>query len=187
MTQRRAGKDTDMEPFSMDSANAKNDSDPLVGGSRDVSSSSINSSKKDGDTLTKERGWFAHGLRTFMRMLIGREQLDASWQPAPTFYVKGTVFDTSIWTWGTDAGLTVVMWWLTYRILMEQSASRLQYNAAALTFLFGWSTAVGTVCHFCCGYGLNLNSKTFRFSWWLCVGSVAFVNTVLPRAGIRIC
>jgi len=125
-------------------------------------------------------------LRHFVRLLVGEKSLNAAWVRAGDKYDNDTIFCNSIWTYGTDYLLTLVMWYLMYEIHLTKINSLLKFSSALLMFLYGWSTLIGGLCHQLSGINLDLNSHAYKVMWFCCVGSVAFVNGVFGLIGVGI-
>jgi hypothetical protein len=95
-------------------------------------------------------------------------------------------FDNSIWTYGTDYGLMVVMVALTVSILRAKGDKILKRRAAGLLLSYAVSVFAGAVAHH---FFLTLESRNtiaFRLLWTLCVGTVTAAGGFMGACGSQI-
>jgi hypothetical protein len=108
-----------------------------------------------------------------------------------------TFFDNTIWTWGTDYALAVIMLYGGIQCLfVNHDASGVSnLNATrclrllSLALLTGYSASVfcGGLAHQSFDSLESLNTGSFRRLWSVCVGSVTFANTFMGMIGAEVC
>ena len=108
-----------------------------------------------------------------------------------------TYFDNTIWTWGTDYLLSVLMIYGAFKCLYATRSETGETNVIAtrpirlhaFALLFGYSISCfcGAVAHQTYLTLDSLNTPSFRALWTLCVGNVTFANTFMGMAGADIC
>jgi len=127
--------------------------------------------------------WFSVLILTLLfTVLLGRFFAPATaffsgpqlYSPAWFKYDAQTKFDDTVFTWGTDYALAMLMGYIAWRIngvKETRMSSRIKETSGALLASYSLSTFAGAVAHqFLSG---KLNTSLFRFVWKICVGSVA--------------
>lgn len=107
-----------------------------------------------------------------------------------------TLFDNTVWTYGTDYLLTVVMSVLAIVCLRtvapetcphkhEKNAASLKLRlfSASLLICYGISTLAGGWAHQHFTTVDSLNTMRFRVFWYLCVGNVSFASCYMGLIG----
>lgn len=95
-------------------------------------------------------------------------------------------FDNTIWTYGTDYALMVVMLILAGSILSSTGDELLKRRAAGLLLCYALSVAAGGVAH---QFFLTLESRNtliFRLLWTLCVGTVTAAGGFMGACGSQL-
>jgi hypothetical protein len=98
-------------------------------------------------------------------------------------------FDNTIWTYGSDYALAVIMAVLSYSILQYSRSNvsdRLCIRSASLLVLYGVSTAAGGYCHQNYTTLESRNSLSFRLLWTLCVGTVTAAPCAMGMSGTEV-
>jgi len=108
-----------------------------------------------------------------------------------------TFFDNTIWTWGTDYALTVLMLYGGIRCLVatQYTAGESNHDATrrlrflSMVLLIGYSMSV-----FCGGFAHqfydtleSLQTRSFHILWSLCVGNVTFAGAFMGMIGAEVC
>lgn len=108
----------------------------------------------------------------------------------PAFYSYHPLhhhFDNTIWTYGTDYGLFVVMSVLAYWCLTAQSgAMGLQRRAAGLLICYALSVLAGGLAHQFYTTIESRNSMAFRILWTVCVGTVTAAGGFMGSSGSQV-
>lgn len=107
--------------------------------------------------------------------------------PAGYLYdVENTHFDNTMWTYGTDYVLAVVMSivaCMCYAANSDRASLRLRTYASALLVCYAASTLAGGWAHqHYEGVGM-LNTTKFRMLWTVTVGNVAFASCYMGLIG----
>jgi hypothetical protein len=96
-------------------------------------------------------------------------------------------FDNTAWTYGTDYGLAVITATLATVLLRtghgSPAAHALVYRMAALLLLYCASVTAGGYAH---QFFLTLedrNTRAFRLTWTICVGTVCAASTAMGMCG----
>lgn len=112
----------------------------------------------------------------------------------PAFFVyddQHTKFDNTVWTYGTDYLLTVVMSILAIKCILARSdddkknqrSLRLRLYSASLLICYAISTLAGAWAHQHFTSVESLNTFRFRVFWFLCVGNVSFASCYMGLIG----
>lgn len=108
----------------------------------------------------------------------------------PAFYSYDPLwhhFDNTIWTYGTDYALAVVMGTLAYRCLRAQSeATKLKRRAAGLLICYALSVLAGGLAHQFYTTIEARNSLSFRILWTICVGTVTAAGGFMGSSGSEV-
>ena len=108
-------------------------------------------------------------------------QASYRYDPAVSF------FDNSVWTYGTDYILAVVMSILAYRCAYAGSDRVvLQRKAAGLFTCYAISVTAGGIAHQFYTTIEERNSLSFRLLWTLCVGTVTAAGGFMGACGAEI-
>jgi len=121
---------------------------------------------------------------------------------------ENTFFDNTILTWGTDLALGIIMVYAAYNCYtsvapesalvgllttqknadIDLSLSRgLRIKSAGLFICYAVSVFTGAFAHYHFTGGVDdLNSRTFRISWILCVGTVTAAGGFMGACGSEI-
>jgi hypothetical protein len=96
-------------------------------------------------------------------------------------------FDNTFWTYGTDYGLAIITAALATWLLVtghgSPAAHGLVYRMAALLLLYCASVTAGGYAH---QFFLTLedrNTRAFRVTWTICVGTVCAASTAMGMSG----
>ena len=126
--------------------------------------------------------WFPHALAP--------HAAKATYHLAVFSYDKETShFDNTVWTYGTDYGLAVIMASLaTYIVWNGRNtvSQSLCWRAASLLLLYCVSVTAGGYSH---QYFLTLESRntlSFRIWWTVCVGTVTAASTAMGMSGSQV-
>jgi hypothetical protein len=95
-------------------------------------------------------------------------------------------FDTTIWTYGTDYALAVMMTLLVVSILRFSRfnvSDKLCRRTASLLILYGISVTAGGIAHHNFETLESRNTATFRMLWTVCVGSVCGASCSMGMIG----
>jgi hypothetical protein len=95
-------------------------------------------------------------------------------------------FDNTIWTYGTDYALAVIMAGVAYSILRysrPQVSDQLCMRSASLLMLYGVSVIAGGCAHQFFTTLESRNSLAFRFLWTVCVGTVCAASCSMGMSG----
>jgi len=105
-------------------------------------------------------------------------------------YEEGiSFFDNTVWTYGTDYALAVVMFVLAASILKLSRpgvSDTLCYRSAGLLLGYCVSVLAGGYCH---QYYLSVesrNSLSFRLLWTVCVGTVSAASGFMGSSGTEV-
>jgi hypothetical protein len=127
----------------------------------------------------------------------------------PAWYIYDamhTKFDNTVWTYGTDYGLTLVMFYLAWRCwngrgrtmatmtttttttttsttTAVSSSFRLRLYSSSLLLCYGLSTLAGGLAHQYFTSLEVLNTLQFQWLWTICVGNVAFASGYMGLIG----
>lgn len=111
--------------------------------------------------------------------------IPANWQ----YDEANTVFDDSMWTWGTDYILAIFMALGSWRCFFGCTRkSRIilgdaPYAASILMLLYCISVLSGGIAHQYYHTVESLNTSSFRNLWFICVGTVAFAGGPMGAIG----
>lgn len=111
--------------------------------------------------------------------------IPANWQ----YDEVNTVFDDSMWTWGTDYILAIFMALGSWRCFFGCTRkSRIILSdapcaASILLFLYCISVLSGGIAHQHYHTVESLNTSSFRILWFICVGTVAFAGGPMGAIG----
>lgn len=102
-------------------------------------------------------------------------------------------FDNTIWTYGTDYGLALVMAIIAVSILRcdecqssQFMSSKLRWRSAGLLLLYSASTLAGAIAHQYIWTFESHNDFLFRFVWTICVGTVCFASALMGCVGTEL-
>lgn len=102
---------------------------------------------------------------------------------------ENTRFDNSIWTYGTDYTLAVIMLFGavdTWNCECPKSFASLRFYAAAMLLCYSASVTAGAVAHQYFTTVDDLNTSNFRILWSLCVGTVTLAGGFIGAIGSEI-
>jgi len=126
----------------------------------------------------------------FPFMLSGQDVGDKIYQKASFEYDPAiSLFDNTIWTYGTDYALATITGGIAFWILnaSNQSSSDdhkpLARASATMLFLYAISTGAGAIAHHNFLTVESRNSMTFRLLWTICVGTVFLAPTAMGIIG----
>jgi len=112
--------------------------------------------------------------------------IPANWQ----YDEINTVFDDSMWTWGTDYILAIFMalgsWRLYFSCTTTKSrevSSDVPVTASIFVFLYSISVLSGGFAHQHYHTIESLNTSSFRVIWFICVGTVAMAGGPIGALG----
>jgi len=105
-----------------------------------------------------------------------------------------SIFDNTFWTYGTDYGLMIIMFYLAFHILKFNprnnnnliTDNKLRRRTASLLICYGISVGTGGLAHHFFLTVESRNSFAFRFIWTLCVGTVTAASGVMGICGTEI-
>jgi hypothetical protein len=108
--------------------------------------------------------------------------------------VVHTKFDNTVWTYGTDYILTLVMCYLAWRCWnvggaagrkngTTSSSFQLRLYSSSLLLCYGLSTLAGGLAHQYFTSLQLLNTTNFQWLWTICVGNVAFASGYMGLIG----
>ena len=124
-----------------------------------------------------------------------------TYEPAWYQYdVMHTKFDNTVWTYGTDYILTLVMCYLAWRcwnvgnagaagrnhgtsVSSSSSSFQLRLYSSSLLLCYGLSTLAGGLAHQYFTSLQLLNTMNFQWLWTVCVGNVAFASGYMGLIG----
>lgn len=116
---------------------------------------------------------------------------------AYNFDAVNTYFDNTIWTWGTDYLLSILMIYGALKCLYATKSDTgetnpvatrpIRLHAFALLLGYCMSCFCGAVAHQTYLTLESLNTASFRALWTLCVGNVTFATTFMGMIGADIC
>lgn len=119
-------------------------------------------------------------------VLMGRDVVNKIFQHASFRYDPTiSVFDNTIWTYGTDYALAVITAGFAIWIIMtsdrsdNKTAHRLSRISASLLILYSISFALAGPCHHFLYSVESRNTTLFRTIWTVCVGTVYFAPAVM--------
>jgi hypothetical protein len=95
-------------------------------------------------------------------------------------------FDNTIWTYGTDYALAVVMTIIVLSIMSHSRkgvSDKLCNRSASLLMLYGISVMAGGLSHQFFHTAESRNSPAFRTLWTTCVGTVCLASTSMGMSG----
>jgi hypothetical protein len=98
-------------------------------------------------------------------------------------------FDNSIWTYGTDYILAVIMGVLGLTIMrhtLPNVSDKLCLRAAALPLTYCVSVAAGGLAHQFYTTLESRNTMSFRVLWTICVGTVTAASTFMGMSGSEV-
>eukprot|EP00560_Eucampia_antarctica_P009818 CAMPEP_0197830206 /NCGR_PEP_ID=MMETSP1437-20131217/6795_1 /TAXON_ID=49252 ORGANISM="Eucampia antarctica, Strain CCMP1452" /NCGR_SAMPLE_ID=MMETSP1437 /ASSEMBLY_ACC=CAM_ASM_001096 /LENGTH=309 /DNA_ID=CAMNT_0043432421 /DNA_START=390 /DNA_END=1322 /DNA_ORIENTATION=- len=108
-----------------------------------------------------------------------------------------TYFDNTIWTWGTDYMLAVLMMYGAIKCLFAtQSATGetnndatrpIRFLSLALLTAYSMSVFCGGIAHQYYDTLESLNTRSFQILWSLCLGSVTFATAYMGMIAAEIC
>ena len=109
----------------------------------------------------------------------------------PPFFLPEDVFDTTIWTWGTDYVISFALGCLIFAKRDAFCSPRARSASGVLIVVSNaLSTLLGGVAHQLAGLSDNktqfMNSPLFRYLWFSCIGSVVFSGCVQGIKGNEI-
>lgn len=102
---------------------------------------------------------------------------------------KISLFDNTIWTYGSDYILTVMTAGMAFWILRTSNrantdaAKRLSQISAAMLFLYAISVGAGGIAHNTFFTVESRNSLSFRVLWTICVGTVTMAPMAMGMIG----
>lgn len=106
----------------------------------------------------------------------------AAWQ----YEADKSHFDTTVWTYGTDYALAVIMGVLVMSIMRHSRpnvSDRLCRRSASLFILYGVSVTAGAIAHQNFVTLESRNTLAFRFLWTICVGTVCSASCSMGMIG----
>ena len=98
-------------------------------------------------------------------------------------------FDNTVWTYGTDYGLAVIMASLASYIIWtghNTVAQNLCWKSASLLLLYCVSVTAGGYSHQNFLTLESRNTVSFRIWWTVCVGTVTFASTAMGMSGTQV-
>jgi hypothetical protein len=98
-------------------------------------------------------------------------------------------FDNTVWTYGTDYGLTIIMAVLSTSILRysrSKLSDRLCNRSASLLMCYCVSVMAGGYCHQNYTTLESRNALSFRLLWTLCVGTVTGACCAMGMSGSEV-
>jgi hypothetical protein len=133
--------------------------------------------------------WVAFALY-FPIVLMGRDVVNKIYLNASFLYDPNTsVFDHTIWTYGTDYALAVITAGFAFWIIItsdrsaNKTAHRLSRISASMLMLYSISFATAAPCHQFLHSVESRNTTLFRTIWTVCLGTVYFVPAVMGMIG----
>lgn len=120
---------------------------------------------------------------------------DILWSKSHLYYIPAnweydelnTVFDDSMWTWGTDYILAVFMALGSWRLLLctgsREALSGVPATASIVMFLYSISVLSGGYSHQHYHTVESLNTSSFKINWFICVGTVAMAGGPIGAIG----
>jgi len=109
----------------------------------------------------------------------------AAWQYDP----EKSLFDDTIWTYGTDYALTIItgifaVWIIrTSNRSSRQEVKQLARISASMLLLYSTSTGAGGIAHQFYSTLESRNSTTFRLIWTVCAGTVYLAAAPMGMIG----
>lgn len=124
-------------------------------------------------------------------ILSGQDVANKLYQKASFEYdPKISLFDNTIWTYGTDYALATITAgfasWILHtsnRSASPPMAKRLARVSASMLFLYAISTGAGGVAHHTFLTIESRNTLVFRVLWTICVGTVCLAPTAMGMIG----
>jgi hypothetical protein len=112
-----------------------------------------------------------------------------------------TRFDNTIWTWGTDYAIGILMIIMALKCLFKNftfnnqenssskrdSSTKMRNRGAALFLCYVASVFAGGIAHQTYKTLESLNTTSFRCIWTICVGTVTFGGAFMGMIGTEIC
>jgi hypothetical protein len=138
--------------------------------------------------IVNATGWVLFSL--YFPFMLAPLAATATYHPAYYNYdPTKSHFDNTIWTYGTDYALAVVMIAVVYTILQHSRpglTDRLCYRSSSLLALYGISVIAGGISHHFFTTLESRNSTTFRILWTVCVGTVCLASTSMGMSGTEV-
>lgn len=125
--------------------------------------------------------------------LLWKEGATLYYKPANYFYDDlNTRFDNTIWTYGTDYTIAVIMacgaihMWRTCSTNSHSTLLDLRFYSACMLACYSISVSCGGFAHHNFLTIDSLNTKYFQAVWFLCVGSVTLAGGFIGAIGTEL-